>query len=135
MKGQSLPLEFTMIVTLSIVLLTGSLAAFNTITESYDQSVREYQMQKTLTETMKASYKLDSLEEETARITYQTPNREQRQAQFRVTSDLEEIMVEGSLGSLTKEKETIADMMEGESESYETTITKSGTNILIISGE
>ena len=134
MKAQSLPLELTIITIGSIILITGSITAFDAITSSYDNAVQEYHMQKALTDTTTAIYHLNSLDQDNARITYQTPNREKQEQKYRITSSDTEIITQTNNREKTKNISLIADRIQGDSEQRDTSITKSG-DIMVITGE
>lgn len=134
MKGQSLPLELTIITIGSLIIITGSLTAFDAINSTYDDAVQDYHMQKAHTDTLTSMYHLNSIDQESARITYQTPNKQSQEQKYRITTSQSEVIVETNNRQNTKNKTEIAQITEGESDQHRTTLTKTG-NIMVLTEE
>lgn len=134
MKGQSLPLELTVITVGSILLLTSSVVLFDTITSTYDQSVQDYHMEKAMTKTATALYQINSIDQ-AASITYTTPNRRKQDKEYRISSTPNDIVIQTNNRNKTKYKPEIAKNVEGDSSQKYTTVTKSTNNAMVITGQ
>lgn len=132
-KGQSLPLEFVIIIVIGIALITGTITIFDSINQNYRETVNEYQTQKALTQTLVASYQLKNIDEDkTTQISYNVPNREELEDQeYTIGSTDQEIFISTTNFENTKNRPQLAQMMDGSASTQTITLTKLQNEIII----